>query len=220
MGATIFGDRLRQARILRQRKLADLAELLSCSVPTMSKWERARIVDVSPLQLSVLAENLKFSPGFFSARPSPPLFDNDLLFKAPKSTPKREIDWLREFVRLTSELLDWLDERQPLPPVKLKLRSSDSGNIPEAARELRDRLGLSATTPIDFLTHPVERAGAIVVVRRRGYIEAGEWSRPTATSYPPHPHGAGARASNHERHEGCSAWVGEFRERPLVLMRE
>jgi transcriptional regulator with XRE-family HTH domain len=218
MGATVFGDRLRQARILRQRKLAEIAELLSCSVPTMSKWERARIIDVTPLQLSALSESLKFSRGFFSARPSPPLFDNDLLFKAPKSTPKREMDWLREFVRLTSELLDWLDERQPLPPVKLRLRSHDSGDIPEAARELRDRLDLPPAEPIDFLTHPVERAGIIVVVRRRGYTEAEEWYRRSSASSE-HTHGTGAQASTHERHEGCSAWVGEFRERPLVLMR-
>src|ERR1039457_1063658 len=157
MAETIFGDRLHQARTLRQRKLTDLAELLECSVPTMSKWERARTVDISSQQATLLVENLRFSSSFFSTRPSPPLADNDLLFKAPKSTLRREIGWLREFVRLTSELLDWLDERRHLPPVKMRLRSQDSVDIPDAARELRSMLGVPDASPIEYLTHLVER---------------------------------------------------------------
>src|SRR6266508_492514 len=219
MGAVIVGDRLRQARILRQKKLADLASLLNCSVPTMSKWERARTVDVSPPQLSALAESLKFSREFFSVPPSPPLFDNDLLFRAPKSTPKREIEWLKEFVRLTTELLDWLDERQHLPPVKLKPRSNRSRDIHEAARELRERLSLPLAEPIEYLTHPVERGGIIVVVRRRRQIDIGAWDGDNPTERFNYDDGVGQRASGHEHHEGCSAWVGEFRERPLVVMR-
>lgn len=220
MGPVIFGDRLRQARIFRQKKLGDVAELLECSVPTISKWERARTLGVSNIQLATIAENLKFDPRFFAARPSPPLFDNDMLFKAPKSTPKREIDWLREFVRLTSELLDWLDERRRLPPVKLKLRSNSVSDVREVARELRMRLDLPPTTPISYLTHPAERAGIVVAVRRRGYIGDGAWDGGNEAEFLKEAHhGAGGRLVNLERHEGCSAWVGEFRERPLIVMR-
>lgn len=207
MGCVVFGDRLRQARILRQQKLGDIAELLGCSASTMSKWERSRTVDLSKHQLSVLTGNLKFSPEFFSSRPSPPLFDNDLLFKAPKSTPKREMDWLREFVRLASELLDWMDERQRLPPVKLKLRSSGAVDIRQAARELRERLSLSSTEPITYLTHPAERAGIVVLVRRRNTTLGDTWDSGTSGQ------------ADRERHEGCSSWVGEFRERPLIVMK-
>lgn len=219
MGAEVYGDRIRQARILRQRKLIDLACLLDCSVSTMSKWERARTVDISEARLSALSEILKFSPGFFSAHPSPPLFDNDLLFKAAKSTPKRELEWLRELVRLISELLNWLDERQPLPPVKLQLRSSTSGDVPAAAYELRRRLNLSPTQPIEHLTHPVERAGVVVVVRRRPYT--GGFTREVKAVTRPYQFGEGLvhETAANERHEGCSAWVGEFRERPLIVMR-
>lgn len=218
MGAEVYGDRLRQARVLRQWKLTDIAELLNCSVSTMSKWERARTVDISASQLSALSENLKFSRSFFSTPPSPPLFDNDLLFKAPKITPKRESEWLRELVRLISELLDWLDERQPLPPVKLSLRSSPR-DIRDSVRELRRRLNFPLTEPIEHLTHPVERAGVIVVVRRRSYTATSAWeSNMAGRRYEP-GEGPTPDASSNERHEGCSAWVGEFRERPLIVMR-
>ena len=81
MTETIFGDRLHQARTLRQRKLTDLAEMVGCSVPTLSKWEHARTVDLSPDQFSLITENLRFSPAFFTARPASPLTDHDLLFK-------------------------------------------------------------------------------------------------------------------------------------------
>lgn len=209
MGPVVFGDRLRQARILRQKRLVDVADLLDFSVPTVSKWERARLIDISESQLSTIANSLRFSPDFFSTHPSPPLYDNDLLFKAPKSTPKREIDWLREFVRLISELLDWLDERQPLPPVKLKLRSSAPGDVREGARELRDRLNLAQTEPIKYLTHPAERAGVIVAVRRGGNVGSGSGGFDISR----------AEGMTREHHEGCSSWIGEFRERPLIVMR-
>ena len=71
MSETIFGDRLYQARMLRQRRLAELAELLNCSVPTMSKWEHSRTVEISSDQLSLLSENLRFSSRFFFSSPVP-----------------------------------------------------------------------------------------------------------------------------------------------------
>ncbi|MBG0826800.1 ImmA/IrrE family metallo-endopeptidase [Planomonospora sp. ID67723] len=75
----------------------------------------------------------------------------------------------------------------------------------EIAREVRKSIGLSINEPIDYLTHPIERAGVVVAVRRRKISEASM----DADDSP------GPR----ERHEGCSTWVGEFRERPLIMMR-
>lgn len=216
MSQTIFGDRLYQARMLRQRRLADLAELFECSVPTMSKWEHSRTVDISPAQLSLLAENLRFDPHFFSLRPPPPIADNDLLFKAPKNMLKREVGWLKEFVRLTSELLDWLDERRRLPPVKIRLVSRGNVDIREATRQLRIVLSLSEAGPIDHLTHPVERAGIVVVVRRRSSVDGGPW---TVSAGELQIASGQLDLDINERHEGCSTWIGEFRERPLIVMR-
>jgi transcriptional regulator with XRE-family HTH domain len=213
MAETVFGDRLHQARTLRQRKLADLAELLGCSVPTLSKWEHARTAEFTERQVSLLANTLKFSPAFFSTHPSPPLTDGDLLFKAPKGMLKREVAWLREFVRLLSELLDWLDDQRHLPPVKIRSLSRDYMKIPEATKELRGALGFGPTQPIDYLTHAVERAGVVVAVRRRSQADGGPWIS-QADEFSPD-----TDPDINERHEGCSTWVGEFGERPLVLMR-
>lgn len=212
MTEQIFGDRLHQARTLRQRKLTDLADPLGCSVPTLSKWEHARTVEVTDRQLSFLTETLKFSPLFFSAQPSPPLVDNDLLFKAPKGMLKRESAWLREFVRLLAELLDWLDDQRTLPPVKIRPVSRDYVDVPESTRDLRVALGLDAAGPIEYLTHAAERAGVVVAVRRRSQVEGGPWASPVDVDENSDP-------DINERHEGCSTWVGEFRERPLVLLR-
>ena len=209
MTEMIYGDRLRQARTLRQRKAADLADLLNCSVPTLSKWEHANTVDVTQQRLSLLSDSLRFNSSFFATRPSPPLADHELLFKAPKAMLKREVAWLRELVRLLSELLDWLDDRRHLPPVKIRLISPDRVDLPEAARKLRIALGLPVGTPVGYLTHAAERAGVVVVVRRRGLADGGTWPSPDDEPNP----------DISERHEGCSTWVGEFRERPLVVMR-
>jgi transcriptional regulator with XRE-family HTH domain len=209
MSEVIFGDRLHQARTLRQRKLGDLADVLGCSAPTLSKWEHTRTAGLSGHQLAVLSDSLRFSPLFFSTRPSPPLADNDLLFKAPKGMLKRETAWLREFVRLVSELLDWLDERRHLPPVKIRLVSREHSDVVSAAEDLRAALSLRTGEPIDYLTHAAERAGVAVVVRRRTLPDGGPWAFPVDDREP----------DINERHEGCSAWVGEFRERPLIVMR-
>jgi Zn-dependent peptidase ImmA (M78 family) len=212
MAERIYGDRLRQARTLRQRKLADLAGLLDCSVPTLSKWEHARTAELTERQMTLLTETLRFSTSFFLAKPSPPLTDNDLLFKAPKGMLKRETAWLREFVRLLSGLIDWLDEQRHLPPVKIRLVSQDYADVTKAAQELRIALGLESAAPIEYLTHAAERAGVVVAARRRGMVEGGPWGQVGDPSPDVEP-------EINERHEGCSTWVGEFRERPVVLIR-
>ncbi len=208
MSDYIYGDRIRQARVLRQRKVTDLAEQLDRTVPALSKWEKSRKIYPRDGELGVLAEYLRVAPDFFSTRPSPPMTDIDLLFKAPQTTLKREINWLVEFVRLMSELLDWIDERRRLPPVQIQLTSRDGADVVNATQELRDVLGLGATEPIDYLTHPVERAGIVVAVRRRSSAVSNWITAADDTG-----------SILKERHEGCSAWVGEFRERPLVIMR-
>lgn len=136
--------------------------------------------------------------------------DSDLLFRAPKSTLKREKDYLRESIRFSSELVGWLDQRRQLPPVKLRPLSKKSDDLVSAARKVRMMFGIEQDLPIDFLTHLLERTGVVVVVRRRQLAE------PLITD----DADEGGVPSNHqERHEGCSAWVGEFRERPLIAMR-
>lgn len=205
MTSVIYGDRLRQARVLRYEKLGDIAELLECTSSALSKWERAELVQLSPLQLTRLANRLRFPYEFFRRSPGAPLSEADLLFKAPKSTLKREKDFLREFIRFISELIVWLDSRRQLPPVAIRPRQVDSISMVEIARDVRESIGISPFEPIDFLTHPIERAGIVVAVRRRKIAEIA-----LDADDPPMPR---------ERHEGCSTWVGEFRERPLIVMR-
>ncbi|MFF4198248.1 XRE family transcriptional regulator [Nonomuraea sp. NPDC001831] len=201
----IYGDRLRQARILRHEKLADIAAILGHTSSALSKRERSETIEISSEQLELLASKLRFPKEYFTHPPISPLGETDLLYRAPKSTLKREKDFLREFMRFTSELIEWLDDRRQLPPVSIRPQAREGIDIKEAARATRESLGVSATDPIDYLTHPVERAGVVVVVRRRRLSDntTGSESAPVPL----------------ERHEGCSAWVGEFRDRPLIVMR-
>lgn len=200
----IYGDRLRQARILRYEKLGDIAAILGHTPSALSKWERSETIEISREQLRRLSTELRFPEAFFTHPPTPPLGDTDLLFRAPKSTLKREKDFLREFLRVTAELVEWLDSRRQLPPVIVRPQSRDKVDIREAARTTRESLGIGPNEPIDYLTHPVERAGIVIVVRRRKLGDSADLSED---------------AIPRERHEGCSAWVGEFRERPLIMMR-
>ncbi|NEA22189.1 helix-turn-helix domain-containing protein [Actinomadura bangladeshensis] len=203
----VYGDRLRQARILRAHKLSDVADALGCATSTVSKWESAHQVELDSVRREKVARFLQFPEAFFHLEPTPKLSDSDLLYRAPKSTLKREKDYLREFLRLVSEILVWLDDKRQLPPVKLKPLPGPS-DIAEAAKNARRFIGIDTDRPISFLTHPLERAGIVVVVRRRRLSDK--------ISDDP---GLEVRRPHNERHEGCSAWVGDFRERPVIMMK-
>ena len=105
---------------------------------------------------------------------------------------------------LSGDFLLELDRRHKLPPVRLS-SPPDRKDIVTAAAYARKCLKVEGTAPIDNLTHLIERSGIPVLMRAERFG------------------GSNIGASGHgrmERHLGCSSWVGEFGERPLVVMRE
>lgn len=115
------------------------------------------------------------------------------------------------FASLAGDILGDLDERSKLPPVRVPaIQSGPSAGAPIAlaAQQLREAMGLAPDEPFDDLMYEAERVGAPVIVRRR---ERGEWDGEFAAS---------AAYARSERHLGYSSWVGEHRDRPLLVLRE
>ena len=204
MDTTVYGDRVRAARVLRGWKSVDLAQAMGWPPSRQTTVEQSETVHLNSHILDLLVRSLDFPERFFTTRPLPSLSPSELLFRAPVATTKREKIYLSEFVRVVGELLAWLDTYHRLPPVKLPALSAGTPAA-EAAMHTREAMGLSREQPIANLTHRLERAGLPIVVR---HLAREELAEPSSS-----------RISSTERHLGYSARVGEHGERPVSILR-
>lgn len=204
---TVSSDRLRAARVLRYRKSGEVAELLQWTPSKYTRAEQGQGLTVTDEQFELLQTYLDFPAGFLTAPPPPALAPSELLFKTPKSTSVAERRYLAEFARVSGEVVQWLDDRHRLPPPRLPMLPVTT-HVVDAARSVRDALAVGPSTPIPDLMLRVERAGVPVIIRGHKPDEHIE-DRGSQTD----------DSSPRERHQGYSAFVGEHRERPLILIR-
>lgn len=200
MSAVVYGDRIRQARVLRHMTSADLSRLLGVAVSTVTRRETTPQVAMEKFQLHRLSNLLGFPDQFFLTPPTALVLDDNLLFRAPKSMPKREKTYLREFARVASEVLGWVDEKRPLPRLRLPVLRGVT-DIPSAVQETRRSLGCDEGVPVRSVTHVIERAG-VPVLRRSRADPLGD-----------------APGTNTEKHLGYTTWVGDYWDRPIIVTR-
>ncbi|PQP39402.1 DNA-binding protein [Mycolicibacterium austroafricanum] len=170
----------------------------------LTRLERSETVKVTDTDLTALASVLRFPAAFLRSAPINRVEPSQLSFRAPKSTTESEKSRVAQFIALSGDFLIELDRRHKLPPVRLS-SPPDRKDIVSAAAYARKCLKVDETAPIDNLTHLMERSGIPVLMRTERFS------------------GSNVAASGHsrtERHLGCSAWIGEFGERPLVVLRE
>lgn len=211
MSVNVHGDRVRQARILRRMTGSEVAATVGWSSARQTRLERSGWGVASSAEFSALCEKLRVPVGYLARAPRPALTEEDLLFRAPKAMQKRERTYLAEFARMAEEFFWVLNEQFSLPAVRLT-QVVPGRSIVEVAQEFRRVLGVSAQEPIPNLVHAMERAGVLVIARSESL--AG----PSPEAWSEDARREGVSAAN-ERHLGYSTWTGEYRERPLVVMR-
>jgi Zn-dependent peptidase ImmA (M78 family) len=192
----VFGDRIRQARVLRQMKSTDLSAAAGISPGTLTRWEQSDRIAINCGSLMRMIAHLEFDLRFFEKEPAPLINEEDLRFRTPKSTLKREKDYLIQFARMVEEVFRWVDNKQQLPPVILPRLDPDS-DIIESAQLARRAFNAKEGRPIGNLTLAVERSG-IPIIRR-----------PVKESADP--------GTNVEKHLGYTAWSGQYWERPIII---
>lgn len=150
-----------------------------------------------------MCDVLRFPATFFKAPPVCRVEPEQLLFRAPRSTTETEKNRMAQLIALTGDFLFELGGRHKLPPVRIS--AAPERETVAAAQHARQCLGLEPEAPINDLTHLLERGGIPVVMRHERF-------------------GGKAPEDNSrgrlEKHLGCSTWIGEFRERPLIVLRE
>ncbi len=211
MSLSVAGFRVRQARVLRSRASGEVANALGWPI---SKWSRLENSDFSVLDVAVvqaIAVELEFPLDFLVYPESVDLSDKDLLFRASKSMPKREKQYLTDFAAIVGEISTWIDSYHRLPGVRLPhalLRREPLSDIDIAGAAVTARLalGIDADIPVPYLTHSMERAGIVVISRGRGLHPGDEdvFDRDAIAL---------------DKHIGYSVWSGLNRDRPLVVMR-
>jgi len=214
MADSIYGFRVRQARTLRGRASGDLAKVLGWSASKLTRVEAADSLQIGGEELRALSDNLQYPTDFF-LHPGTDLNYGDLLFRAPKSTPKREQQFLADYAAVTGDFLAWLDSLHRLPNVRLPQpldmvgvgeSSVSFAQIKTLAQDCRAAMNLSKGMPAPYLTHELERLGVVVIVRSRGLQRSDPdvWDKD---------------AISLENHVGYSTWVGDHRDRPVIILR-
>lgn len=199
----IFGLRVRQARLMRRLTAKSVMEAVGWSGARLSRLERAETTHVSADELAALMDVLRVPALFFTSVPVCHVEPDQLLFRAPKSTTETEKNRMAQFIALSGDFLLEMNGRHKLPPVQIS-PAPDPDPV-AAALHARQCLGVERDAPIGDLTHLLERGGIPVVMR----YERFGGSAPEDNS-----------RGRLEKHLGCSTWVGEFRERPLIVLRE
>lgn len=111
---------------------------------------------------------------------------------------------------VVGDLLGQINQLAKLPPVLLEPLPAGT-DVVTAATQARRWLGVAPLVPIKSLTCELEAAGVPVVMRMKHSRSSGQVDWASDEDEP-----VGLLT---EKHLGCSARTGEYRERPLVLLR-
>lgn len=206
----VFGTRVRQARVLRRLSGTAVMEHMGWRPPRQTRLEQSETTTLDVVEFDRLATLLRFPPAFFTTAPVSRVTARDLLFRAPKSTTTAEKEYLAVFANVVGDLADQLNRQATLPAVRLEPLPTGT-DVVAAAAQARRWLGVEPLTPIKRLTYELEAAGVPVVLRMKHSRSTGliDW---TSTDDEP----AGLLT---EKHLGCSARTGDYRDRPIVLLR-
>ena len=203
----VYGLRVNQARVMRAMTVTAVMEALGWKHSRLNRLEKSTTASLPIEDFDQLVEVLRFPPKFFTTAPTSRVHPSDLLFRAPRSITATEREYLAQFAALAGEFLDELHARAQLPPVRLPVLSPDTA-VPRAAESVRQSWGLDADSPIEYLTHEIERSGVAIVVRR------------LLTSSSRRILGDEDSTGKLDKHLGYSVRVGEFNTRPLIIVRQ
>jgi len=190
----VFGERLRDARLIQRLKSGDIAKRAGVSQSWYSKLEHAMSTVLESDRAQGLAHALDFPVGFLSSPPVTPVQRGSLLFRAKKSLAKSEEDQLVCWARLVGDLIHSAEPKLRLP--FMRIPRIPSGMPPaEAARATREALGIGNDEPVPHLIRTLERGGV--------YVATIDFD-------------VDLHARNHD---AFSTWIGPLLDIPLIGVR-
>jgi len=158
---TVFGPRVRQARLMSNMHGSELSAALGRS--SMSTLEQQWKVSMSARQLSRLCKVLHYPPTFFQSEPFCKVDSSTITSRISTQARKAEKERRAVLLALLGEILGELSRRSALPALRIGLPSPSTDPV-AAARSVRRSLGLAPDEPIQHLMHAIERAGVPILM--------------------------------------------------------
>lgn len=191
----LFGERIRDARLIQRLKAQDVANISRMPPDRYSRLENNLSTKLDGSKARLIARALDFPLSFLTSPPVTPVQRGSLLFRAKKSMTRGEEDQLVAWSRLIGDvLLRSVQENVRLPYLRVP-RLPDRISPAEAAAVTRHALGLEEAQPVLHLTRILERAGV--------YVAAIDY-------------GAELHA---KQHDAFSTWVGPSLDWALIVVR-
>jgi Zn-dependent peptidase ImmA (M78 family) len=160
----VFGERLRDARVIQRRKAQEVAERAGLAPDRYSRLENSLSTTMDIDRAHRLAHAVEFPVKFLATPPVTPVQRGSLLFRAKKAMSKGEEDQLVAWARLIGDLIQRA-EQEPIRLPYLKLPRTSNGVSPvDAAIRTRKALGIPSEEPIPHLTRVLERGGVYIAV--------------------------------------------------------
>lgn len=192
---TIFGERLRDARVIQRLKAQSVAESADLQPDRYSRLETSLSTPVDIRRARALACALEFPVEFLAAPPITPVQRTSLLFRAKKGMSRGEEDQLVAWARLIGDLIQQAERESVMLPALRLPRVPDGTSPVNAALATRKALGIASDEPIPHLTRALERVGVYVAV-------------------------IDFNAELHAKHhDAFSTWVGPAFDWPLIAVR-
>ncbi|WP_433055556.1 XRE family transcriptional regulator [Dactylosporangium sp. CS-033363] len=196
MNVRVYGERLRDARVVQALLSKDVAQRAGLAPSQLTRLEHATYTDVNEETAERLANALAFPLAFFSYSSSAHVKPGTTLFRARKSMSRREEEQLHSWSRLSAEIFASVVSKVEIPSLTLP-SPADFSDPESAASATRRAFGLDLYAPIPHVMRAVERAGVPVV----------------SLDF----------ESDVARHDAFSCWVGTddsiLDEWPLMLLR-
>ena len=162
------GERLRQAREVREMTSVALASRLGISPATLTHYERGRHTP-TPYHFAKIAAALNFKPGFF-LRPLEQRALEQVSFARSRSAATRTMYrraehrrvWMRDIVGYLAQFLPLPEPDLPTPDPDFDWRGTSNNDIETLATEVREHWKLT-NGPISNVTLLSEKHGIIAV---------------------------------------------------------
>ena len=160
----IFGERLRDARVIQRLKAQTVAEAAGIASDRYSRLEHSLFTTVDIMRARQLASALNFPVEFLAAPPITPVQRGSLLFRAKKAMTRGEEDQLVAWARLIGDLIQRSEQESVRLPYLRIPRAPNETSPQVAAAMTRVALGIKDDEPIPHLTRTLERGGVYVAV--------------------------------------------------------
>ena len=158
MNVRVFGERLRDARIIQGLPSKAVAEQSGIAPSQLTRLEHAHYTEVNVDTAERLSQTLSFPLGFLTHEPNAAIKPGSTLFRARRTMTRREEEKLHTWSRLIGQVLMAIADKVEIPRLALP-NPQEFHDAKSAAEVTRRSFGIDAFIAIPHVMRTIERGG-------------------------------------------------------------